>query len=108
VLPGAAKWNIASSITYRWRDLPFEPTFRLSQRYISTAPAQLGPGTVQDGYDIVDASVAFDVSDNILVSAFVKNIGDARGVTQAYAGPPYLNQYLIPRRIYGVTFDYKM
>jgi outer membrane receptor protein involved in Fe transport len=109
VLPGAAKWNVTSTIAYRWRKLPFEPTLRLAQRYISQSPSQLGPGTVQGNYDLIDTSVSLDVSKNVLVSVFVHNIGDVRGVTLATNGAAgAFQQYVTEPRTFGITFDFRM
>jgi outer membrane receptor protein involved in Fe transport len=82
---------------------------RLSQRYISQSPSQLGPGTVQGNYDLIDTSVSLDVSKNVLVAVFVHNIGDARGVTLATSGSAgAFQQYITEPRTFGVTFDFRM
>jgi outer membrane receptor protein involved in Fe transport len=105
-LPGASKWQIGSTLSYRWRDAPFTPTFVLSERFISRSPGYFGNGTSQGNYTLVDGRVSFEVADSTLVTAFVNNIGNARGDTNAFIDPP-LEQTLLQPRTFGITVDFQ-
>jgi iron complex outermembrane recepter protein len=111
-LPGASRWQVASSLAYQWRSAPLEPTFNLSQRYISTAPGSFGGlGLPQGGYVLVDGRATFTAR-NFQVTGFVKNIGNSHGITNANltGNPPpaaQIQEYLVQPRTFGITLDYK-
>ena len=107
ILPGASKWQVSDSIGYQWRESPLRPSVTLLHRYISSASSNLTYGGQQGGFNSFDFRTGLQIS-NLGVSAFVENIGDARGVTNAQSTPgtPY-TQYLIRPRTYGMTVDVK-
>lgn len=104
-LPGAAEWQAASTLMYRAAWLPLRPSLVLSQRYISSSPGLFGSDTEQGNYDLVDARVSVSIR-NLLVTAFVENIGNTRGVTNAVINPP-LELTLVTPRTVGITLDYE-
>ena len=106
-LPGASKWQVSDSVGYQWQKSPLLPSVTLLHRYISSASSNLTYSGRQGGYNIFDLRTGLQIG-NMGVSAFVENIGDARGVTnaQSFPGTPY-TQYLIRPRTYGMTVDVK-
>ena len=106
-LPGASKWQVSDSVGYQWRKSPLRPSVTLLHRYVSSASSSLTFGGRQGGYNIFDLRTGLQVR-NMTLSAFVQNIGDTRGVTNAsaYPGTPYA-QYLIRPRVLGMTVDVK-
>lgn len=104
-LPGAAQWQAASTLMYRAAELPLRPTLVLSQRYVSSSPGLFGSDTEQGNYDLFDARVSVSVR-NLLITAYVDNITNKRGVTNAFINPP-LEQTLVTPRMVGVTLDYE-
>ncbi|QUD89579.1 TonB-dependent receptor domain-containing protein [Phenylobacterium montanum] len=106
-LPGASKWTISNTLSYRWEDAPLRPALVLSERYVSRAPGIFGqPGTQQGEYNLVDIRASARVR-GIEVTAFVENIGDSHGVATAF-NYGQLSQYLVRPRTFGLTFDYKL
>ena len=106
-LPGASKWQASNVLRYEWMDLPLQPFFSLSHRYISKASANLGADYYQGDYSLVDVRVGAHVK-SVMVTAFVDNVADARGVTTADLFTPLpLQQYYVRPRTVGLTVDYK-
>jgi iron complex outermembrane recepter protein len=109
-LPGASKWQVASSLIYQWLDAPLQPSLVLTQRYISGAPSEFDPPAqvTQGDYSLYDARTAIHFN-NFSVTAFVENIGNTRGVTTAELFPPVpLQQFIVRPRTIGLTIDYKL
>jgi iron complex outermembrane recepter protein len=109
-LPGASKWQVSSSLIYQWLEVPLQPSIVLTQRYISSAPAEFDPpaGVYQGNYTLFDARTSIHVR-NVGITAFVENIGNTRGVTTAEFFPPVpLQQYIVRPRTIGLTIDYKL
>jgi iron complex outermembrane recepter protein len=104
-LPGAAEWQAASTLMYRAQELPLRPTLVLSQRYVSSSPGLFGSDTEQGNYDLLDARISLSIR-NLLVTAYVDNIGNTRGVTNAVVNPP-LELTLATPRMVGLTLDYE-
>lgn len=104
-LPGAAEWQVSSTLSYELPHLPLAPSFVLSHRYISEAPGMFGSGTEQGDFSVVDARIAVRFN-QLSITAFVNNVADSRGVTTALDPP--LQQYLIRPRTVGVTLDYRL
>jgi iron complex outermembrane recepter protein len=104
-LPGAAEWQAASTLMYRAEELPLRPTLVLSQRYVSSSPGLFGSDTEQGNYDLLGARLSVSVR-SLLVTAFVDNICNKRGVTNAVINPP-LEQTLVTPRTVGITLDYE-
>ncbi len=106
-LPGAADWQIADSALYTFADSPLLPSIAFSHRYISTAPGALVPRPQeQGGYNLFDLRLSATIA-GVGVSAFVENIGDERGVTQAVTNNRGRSEYIVRPRTYGMTFDYR-
>lgn len=107
-LPGASKWQLSNSVSYRWADVPYEPSLTVFHRYISGAPGQFNQaGTQQGAYHKVDARLSLRKND-VEVSLFANNVFDSRGVTTAFAGSLPLGQYIVRPRTVGVSLDVKM
>lgn len=104
-LPGAAEWQAASTLMYRAAELPLRPTLVISQRYVSSSPGLFASDTEQGNYDLLDARVSVSIR-ALLITAFVNNIDNKRGVTNAFINPP-LEQTLVTPRTIGVTLDYE-
>jgi iron complex outermembrane recepter protein len=106
-LPGAADWQISAAALYTFVDSPLLPSIAFSHRYISTAPGALVPNPQeQGGYNLFDVRFSATIGD-VGVSAFVENIGDERGVTQAVTNNRGQSEYIVRPRTYGMTFDYR-
>lgn len=108
-LPGASRWQLSDSIRYEAQDISWRPSIGLSHRYVSRAPGELRPDPqVQGGYHLVDLRLGARLGD-FGITAFVQNLGDARGVSQSTAGlvrGPI--QYLVRPRTFGLTLDYRL
>lgn len=106
-LPGAAEWQIADSLLYTFGDSAMMPGVAFSHRYISTAPGALVANPQElGGYNLFDIRLSATIA-GVGVAAFVENIGDERGVTQAVTNNRGVSEYLVRPRTYGVTFDYR-
>ena len=63
----------------------------------------------EDAYTVFNARVGYEVTDNLTVSAYIKNLTDEeyRVYTFDFTGPAGLNQeFYAPPSWYGVTFSY--
>jgi len=109
VLPGAAKWNMSGSVSYQLTGLPLQPSILLSDRFISTAPANYGQVVplTQGNYNLLDARINAYIK-GVQATLFVNNIADKRGVSNAsyYPGNPF-EQYIVRPRTIGLTLDYR-
>jgi iron complex outermembrane receptor protein len=109
VLPGAAKWNISGTVSYQLTGLPLQPSILLSDRFISSAPANFGQVVplTQGNYNLLDARINAYVK-SVQATLFVNNIADKRGVSNAsyYPANP-LEQYIVRPRTIGLTLDYR-
>jgi iron complex outermembrane recepter protein len=106
-LPGASDWQISDAALYTFMDSPLLPTVAFSHRYVSTAPGALVPNPQeQGGYNLFDVRLSATIA-GVGVSAFVENIGDERGVTQAVTNNRGQSEYIVRPRTYGMTFDYR-
>ena len=108
-LPGASKWQIANSLIYRWGSVPLNPTFVISNRYISRAPGALLYGLEEGSYDLVDARVIVPLG-HWSIAGFVSNIGNSRGVTSGFSAVENGNEerFLVRPRTIGLKVDYSM
>jgi len=108
-LPGASKWQAATSISYRARQAKYEPNFSLSHRYVSKAPGELTPSPeIQGGYNLFDVRAGATLG-HFEATLFVENIGDVRGISQATSGLVRgpIDYYVRPRT-FGLTLDYRL
>jgi iron complex outermembrane recepter protein len=104
-LPGASKWQVANTLSYNWATGPLAPTFVIADRYISEAPGIFLSGLPQGNYNVVDTRVAIRLK-SVQLTAFVNNVTDRRGVTNANNLPP-VQDYLLQPRTVGLTVDYR-
>jgi len=108
-LPGASRWQTATSVSYEASDNAHRPSLSLSHRYVSRAPGELTPApNAQGGYNLVDIRAGVNFGD-VGINLFVENVGDARGVAQSTAGlvrGPI--QYLVRPRTLGITLAYRL
>ncbi len=82
-LPGASKWQISDSATYRW-DGDFDPHLTISHRYLSSAPGTLQQPQYRVGnYNQIDALFGMTFND-VDVTLYGQNLTDSRGVTFTY------------------------
>jgi iron complex outermembrane recepter protein len=82
-LPGASKWQISDSATYRW-DADFDPHVSLTHRYLSSAPGTLQQPQYRVGnYNQIDMLFGMSFG-NCDVSLYGQNLTDARGATFSY------------------------
>jgi iron complex outermembrane recepter protein len=92
---------------YRWLGVPLEPSFLVSQRFISRAPAQFDSPVTQGDYGLVDLRAAVHFK-GITLTPFVENVGNVRGVSVAEPFPPSpLRQFIVRPRTFGLTVDYR-
>lgn len=103
-LPGASRWRVSNSVTWRGAS-DLEPMAILSHRYVSEAPSNLAGTLTQGGYSIFDlrGSVRYH---GARVEAFVENIGNKRGVTVQETGRAGLREYYVRPRTAGVRLTY--
>ena len=107
-LPGASRWQVSDSISYTVHDSAATPTLLLSHRYISGAPGELSPMPArQGGYNLFDLRLSAHFG-GIGIAAFVENIGDTRGVSQAATGVRGPVEFLVRPRTIGLTLDYRL
>jgi iron complex outermembrane receptor protein len=107
-LPGASRWSVSDSAIYTVSQLALRPTIAFSHRYISSAPGELTPAPQrQGGYDLFDLRLSADLG-KVGVSAFVENIGDTRGVSQASTGIRGPVEFVVRPRTVGITLDYRL
>jgi outer membrane receptor protein involved in Fe transport len=106
-LPGASRWQVASTLGYQWFGVPLEPSFLVSQRFISRAPAQFDSPVTQGDYGLVNLRCAVHFK-GITLTPFVENVGNVRGVSVADPIPPSpLRQFIVRPRTFGLTVDYR-
>ncbi|MGE6696632.1 TonB-dependent receptor [Hyphomonas sp. NPDC076900] len=82
-LPGASEWTIANTASYRFDTLPWQPFVSLNHRYLSEAPVDFAGSLEKGDYHIFDLNASFDVSSNVQLSLFAKNLLDEYGILNA-------------------------
>jgi outer membrane receptor protein involved in Fe transport len=105
-LPGASRWRIASTASYRF-DAPYDPTVMVLYRYVSSAPSDLSGTVWQGGYGVLDLRVQGQFG-GTRVEGFVENVGDRQGVTVAETNRAGPRIYTVAPRTIGVrvTHDF--
>jgi outer membrane receptor protein involved in Fe transport len=108
-LPGASKWTLSAVTRYQLQGVPLRPAIVLSDRFISTAPANFGQvmPLTERNYNLLDARLSAYIK-GVEATLFMDNITDRLGVTNITypAGIP-LEQYIVQPRTVGVTLDYR-
>jgi iron complex outermembrane receptor protein len=108
VLPGASKWALAGTATWRLPQLPFTPRLEVAARYSSKAPVAFGSVTERGGYTIVDMRASFQLREDLTALLYVNNVFDKYGIVNA----PFGDFYPIPLgsatkpRAFGVRFNW--
>lgn len=106
-LPGASKWQVSDTLSYKWTVGSLEPSLLFAHRFLSKATSGvIGQDVSQGDYHLFDARASIQLK-RIGITAFVANIGDKRGVATASSGPP-LQQFLVRPRTVGITLDYRL
>lgn len=106
-LPGASEWQVSDAAIYTFVDSGLRPSIAFSHRYVSTAPGALVvTPQEQGGYNLFDLRLSAAFA-GFGVAAFVENIGDERGVTQAVTNNRGVSEYVVRPRTYGLTLDYR-
>ena len=105
-LPGASKWQISNTLSYKMQGTGISPRILLSHRYISRASSDLEATSTQGGYNLFDVRIGANLGP-VDMTFFLENLTDRRGVTNSSVLPP-LQQYLIRPRTFGVTIDMKI
>lgn len=108
VLPGASKWQASATASYHW-DGKYAPTFTLTDRYISGAPANLQqPYYRINGYSQLDAHFSLFFG-NTQVSLYGTNLTDQRGVTFSYGDFGIgLQDFVIRPRTVGLRLNWQI
>jgi outer membrane receptor protein involved in Fe transport len=108
VLPGASKWQASATASYHW-DGPHTPTFTLTDRYISGAPANLQqPYYRINGYSQLDARFGMFFG-NTEVTLYGTNLTDRRGVTFSYGDFGIgLQDFVIRPRTVGLRVNWQI
>ena len=103
-LPGASRWRVANTVTWRG-DGVAEPMLIASHRYVSTAPSNLAATLTQGGYSVFDlrGSVRYNGG---RFEAYVENIGNKRGVTVQETGRAGLREYYVRPLTAGIRLSY--
>jgi outer membrane receptor protein involved in Fe transport len=105
-LPGASKWQATGALNYEWSSVPLTPSLVVADRYISKAPGIFYTGLPQGDYNLVDVRLALHAK-QLTFTAFVDNLADRRGLTNANVLPPVQDFYVRPRTV-GLTVDYRL
>ena len=104
MLPGASRWQISDSIAYAPQGWRFTPTFAISHRYVSKAPGELVPSPQrQGGYNLIDLRAGAKFG-RFGLAAFIDNIADKRGVSNAVTSVHGPVQYIVQPRTIGLRF----
>jgi outer membrane receptor protein involved in Fe transport len=106
-LPGASRWQLSNTLSYRWSGAPTAPLLALTHHYISRAPGDFAAGAPPGGYDRFDARATFHLA-RFDLSAFAENIGNARGVTSGSLLNGPLQQFVLRPFTVGLSADFRM
>jgi len=99
----------SASVSYQLTGLPLQPSILLSDRFISTAPANFGQVVplTQGNYNLLDGRINAYIK-SVQATLFVNNIADKRGVSNAsYLPTNPFEQYIVRPRTIGLTLDYR-
>ncbi len=106
-LPSSAKWRISSSASYSF-DAARRPTVTMLHRYVSEVPGYINQPFVFDAYNIFDARASIEIGD-IVVAAFVENIGNKDAVTFGYGDYGLgVTEYIVRPRTYGLQINWSL
>ena len=82
-LPGASDWTLSNSVSLHFDDAPMKPRFSLAHRYLSNAPVAFDSTLEKGDYHIVDLTAFMNLTDNIELGVYAKNIFDQYGILSA-------------------------
>jgi iron complex outermembrane receptor protein len=107
-LPGASKWQVAGTATYRF-DRLYQPSITLSHRYLTDAPGSLQTPDIRiNGYSQTDMRLGATFKE-VDATLYVQNLTDERGVTFGYGDyGTGLTEFLIRPRTVGVSLSWKL
>jgi len=104
-LPGASDWTLSNSVSLHFDDAPMKPRFSLAHRYLSNAPVAFDSTLEKGDYHIVDLTAFMNLTDNIELGVYAKNIFDQYGILSApfsFAGA------VVRPRTVGATVRFSM
>jgi len=106
-LPGTPEFQASSQLGYRFTMFGKDSSVRFSHRYIGESNYDLVSTAVQGDYNVFDLLVNSQISDNLSLSFFVKNLADDDGVTSTIPGIPFAGfadkSYLLRPRTIGLS-----
>ncbi len=82
-LPGSSDWVLANSLNFDFDDVPLEPRFTVLHRYLTEAPVAFGSTLQKGGYHLVDLTAFVNVTDQVEVGVYAKNLFDEYGILNA-------------------------
>jgi len=104
-LPGASDWTLSNSVSLHFDDAPMKPRFSLAHRYLSNAPVAFDSTLEKGDYHIVDLNAFMNLTDNIELGVYAKNIFHQYGILSApfsFAGA------VVRPRTVGATVRFSM
>ena len=82
-LPGASDWVLANNLEFHFDDMALKPRFSIAHRYLTEAPVAFGATLQKGGYHIVDLNASIEVTDQIELGVYAKNLFDEYGILNA-------------------------
>ena len=82
-LPGASDWTIANQIDFNFGDVAMKPRFGFAHRYVSGAPVAFDAVLEKGDYHIFDFNASAEVTDNVELAVYVKNLTNTYGILNA-------------------------
>ncbi len=108
-LPGTPEFQASTWLQYSFTLFGNESAFRMSHRYVGESNYDLVSTAVQGDYNVFGLLLNSDISDNMVLSIFVKNLADDDGVTSTVPGNPFAGfadvRYLVSPRTIGLSLQ---
>ena len=108
-LPGTPEFQASTWLQYGFTLFGNESAFRLSHRYVGESNYDLVSTAVQGDYNVFGLLLNSDISDNMVLSIFVKNLADDDGVTSTVPGVSFAGfpdvRYLVRPRTIGLSLQ---
>lgn len=105
ILPGASDWTLSNSVSLHFDDAPMQPRFSLAHRYLSNAPVAFNSTLEKGDYHIVDLTAFMNLTDNVELGVYAKNIFDQYGILSAPFS--FAGAVMRPRTV-GATVRFSM